>query len=339
MLAAATMKTKRLGNSALEITSVGLGTYAIGGTGWKFAWGPQDDAQSISAIRRAVESGINWIDTAAVYGLGHAEEIVAQAIAGLPKPPLVFTKCSMVWDAEGQISNVLKRDSIRREVEASLKRLRVDVIDLMQIHWPRTQADLEEAWHALAELKDAGKIRYIGISNFDVAQMERVRKIAPITSLQPPYSMLNRGIESEVLPYAEAHDIGVIAYAPMQSGLLSGKMTRARVSDLPPDDWRRGSTYFQEPELSRNLAVAEVLAQIARELPGARGRAFSVPEVAIAWVLQRPGVTGAIVGARRPDHVDDFLRADQITLDESHLARIEAARSGEVAAQVLASSS
>src|SRR5450432_233594 len=216
MLAREIMKTKKLGNSELYISSIGLGTYALGGSGWKFAWGPQDDTQSIATIVQALESGINWIDTAAVYGLGHAEEIVAQAIAGLAKPPLIFTKCSMVWEADGQLSNVLKADSIRREVEASLKRLRVDVIDLMQIHWPRVQADIEEAWQTLADLKRSGKIRYIGVSNFDVAQMDRARAIEPITSLQPPYSLLNRGIEAEVLPYALAHDIGVIAYAPLQ---------------------------------------------------------------------------------------------------------------------------
>lgn len=325
------MKTQKLGDSDLEITSVGLGTYAIGGSGWKFAWGPQDDAQSMAAIRHAVESGINWIDTAPVYGFGHAEEIVARAIEGLPRRPFIFTKCSMVWDAEGQISNVLKSQSIRREVEDSLKRLRVEVIDLMQIHWPRAQADIEEAWQALADLKQAGKVRYIGVSNFDVAQLERARKIAPITSLQPPYSMLNRGIEGELLPYAAKHGIGVLAYAPMQSGLLSGKMTRERVQNLPADDWRGDSTYFQEPELSRNLAVADTLAEIAGELTSAGAKPFTVPEVAIAWVLQQRGVTAAIVGARRPEHVDDFLRADQLRLDDRHLARIEAARRGGTA--------
>lgn len=320
------MKTKKLGDSDLEITSVGLGTYAIGGSGWKFAWGPQDDAQSIAAIREAVESGINWIDTAGVYGFGHAEEIVAQAITGLSRRPYIFTKCAMVWDTEGQITNVLKGDSIRRDVEASLKRLRVDVIDLMQIHWPRAQADIEEAWQTLTDLKRAGKIRYIGASNFDVAQMERARKIAPVTSLQPPYSILNRSIEADILSYAARNDIGIIAYAPMQSGLLSGKMTRQRVQGLPADDWRRGSTYFQEPELSRNLAVADTLAEIARDLSPAAGRPFTVPEVAIAWVLQQPGVTAAIVGARKPEHVGDFLRADQLHLNAAHLSRIEAAR-------------
>ncbi|MES1205223.1 MAG: aldo/keto reductase [Pseudomonadota bacterium] len=322
------MKTRRLGNSDLEITSLGIGTYALGGAGWKFAWGTQDDAQSIAAIRRAVERGINWIDTAPVYGLGHAEEIVAEAIAGLPRRPFIFTKCSMVWDAAGQISNVLKGGSIRREVEDSLRRLRVDVIDLMQIHWPRTQEDLEEGWEALARLKAEGKVRHLGVSNFDVGQMERVRRIAPITSLQPPYSLLNRSIEPAILPYAAEHGIGVLAYAPLQSGLLSGKMTRARVAALPADDWRRASSYFQEPDLTRHLAVADELAAIAGELSAdaaGGGRALTVPEIAIAWVLQRRGVTAAIVGARRPEHVDDFLRADEVTLNASHLARIDAA--------------
>jgi len=316
------MKTQRLGNSTLEITSIGIGTYALGGAGWKFAWGPQDDAASIATIRHAVSSGINWIDTAPVYGFGHAEEIVRQAIAGLPHRPLIFTKCSMVWDETGQITNVLKRDSIRREVEHSLRRLGVDVIDLYQIHWPRVPADIEEAWETLVKLKDEGKVRYIGVSNFDASKLERARKVAPITSLQPPYSILNRTIEAETLPYAREHGIGVIAYAPMQNGLLSGKMTRERVKALPADDWRRNSQDFQEPQLTRNLAVAKVLAEIGRS----RTRPFTVPEVAIAWVLRQRGVTGSIVGARQPAHVDDFLRAEEIVLDEGDLARIEAAR-------------
>jgi aryl-alcohol dehydrogenase-like predicted oxidoreductase len=323
MRLAASMKTKRLGASDLHITSVGLGTYALGGSGWKFAWGPQDDAVSIATIRHAMDCGINWIDTAAVYGHGHAEEIVGRAIAGMSTRPLVFTKCSMVWDAEGQITNVLKAASIRREAEESLRRLGVDVIDLYQIHWPRAQADIEEAWETLAMLKQEGKVRHIGLSNFDVAQMERARQIAPITSLQPPYSILNRGIEAEVIPYVIEHGIGVIAYAPMQSGLLSGRMTRARVSTLPEDDWRRGSPHFQEPVLSKSLAVAETLAEIANEMPS-DGRPITVPEVAISWVLHRPGVTAAIVGARRPEHLDDFLRADQVELSAAVLARIDA---------------
>jgi aryl-alcohol dehydrogenase-like predicted oxidoreductase len=318
------MKTRRLGDSDLEITSIGIGTYALGGAGWKFSWGPQDDRQSIATIRHALASGINWIDTAAVYGLGHAEKIVREAISGLSTRPLVFTKCSMVWDAEGRITNVLKRDSIRREVEDSLNRLGVDVIDLMQIHWPRATADIEEAWETLARMKDEGKVRAIGVSNFDVQQMERARRIAPITSLQPQYSVVSREIEGGVLPYAAANGVGVIAYSPLQNGLLSGKMTRARVADLPPDDWRRGSASFQEPALSRSLAVADVLADIAREISGP-ARAFTPAEIAIAWVLGRPGVTGAIVGARHPAQVDEFLRADEVALNASHLARIEVA--------------
>jgi aryl-alcohol dehydrogenase-like predicted oxidoreductase len=318
------MKTKRLGNSSLEITSIGLGTYAIGGAGWKFAWGPQDDADSVATIRHAVSSGINWIDTAAVYGFGHAEDIVGKAIAGLPRRPLIFTKCSMIWDASGQITNVLKRDSIRREVEGSLRRLGVDVIDLYQIHWPRVPADIEEAWETLARLKDEGKVRYIGVSNFDVSELERARKIAPITSLQPPYSILNRATEAELLPYAKEHGIGVIAYSPMQNGLLSGKMTRERAAALPVDDWRRTSEEFREPQLARNLGVAEVLREIARR----DTRAFTVPEIAIAWVLMQGGVTGAIVGARKAAHIDDFLRADEVALDAADLARIETARVG-----------
>jgi len=227
----------------------------------------------------------------------------------------------MTWDASVQITNVLKRDSIRKEIESSLRRLGVDVIDLCQIHWPRVPADIEEAWETLARLKDEGKIRYIGVSNFDVDHLERVAKIAPITSLQPPYSILNRTIEPAILPYAAGHGIGVIAYAPMQNGLLSGKMTRERAQALPSDDWRRASHDFQEPQLSRNLGVATVLGEIAH-----RGtRRFTVPEVAIAWVLQQLGVTAAIVGARQPAHVDDFLRAEEVTLDADDLTRIQSA--------------
>jgi aryl-alcohol dehydrogenase-like predicted oxidoreductase len=322
------MNTAQLGNSDLHITAIGLGTYALGGSGWTYAWGPQDDADSIATIRHAIASGINWIDTAAVYGLGHAEEIVAQAIAGLPTRPLVFTKCSMVWDASGHITNVLKRESLRREVEDSLRRLRVDVIDLFQIHWPTAQADLEEAWETLARLKDEGKVRHIGVSNFDVSEMERARKLAPIASAQPPYSLLNRDIEAELLPYAVEHGIGVIAYSPLQSGLLSGKMTRERVAALPADDWRRGSSHFQEPLLSRNLAVASELGDIAHGISGGGRRPFTTSEIAIAWVLHQRGITGAIVGARRPDQVDDFLRAGEVKLTSEMLARIEAATGG-----------
>jgi aryl-alcohol dehydrogenase-like predicted oxidoreductase len=318
------MKTQRLGDSDLDITSIGIGTYALGGAGWKFAWGPQDDDDSIATIRRAIDAGINWIDTAPVYGYGHAEEIVAKAIDGMRERPLIFTKCSLVWNDKGDITPVLKRESLRREVEDSLRRLRVEVIDLYQIHWPRVPPDIEEAWETLAALKREGKVRYIGVSNFGVSDLARARKVAPVTSLQPPYSIINRSIEPEILPYAREHGIGVIAYAPMQNGLLSGRMTKERALGLPADDWRRGNAEFQEPKLSRNLAVADVLRTIARDL-SSDGRPFTIPEVAIAWVLHQRGVTAAIVGARRASHVDDFVRAADVKLDAETLAKIDAA--------------
>ena len=320
------MEKRRLGTTDLEITPIGFGAWAIGGGGWAFGWGPQDDAESIAAIARAVDLGINWIDTAAVYGLGHSEEIVARAVAGVPEArrPYVFTKCSLVWNEKRQISHRLKADSIRREVEGSLGRLKVDAIDLYQIHWPAfppggAASDIEEAWTALADLTRQGKLRYIGVSNFDAQQMARLAPIASIASLQPPYSLLMRGIEADVLPYCQVHQIGVIAYSPMQSGLLSGVMTRERVAALPPDDWRRNSREFQEPRLSRNLALVEHLRAI-----GARhGR--SPGEVAIAWTLRHPAVTGAIVGARRPEQVDGFIHAATFRLSADEIAEIERA--------------
>jgi aryl-alcohol dehydrogenase-like predicted oxidoreductase len=319
-----TMGKRRLGTTDLEITPIGFGAWAIGGGGWAFGWGPQDDAESIAAIKRAVDLGINWIDTAAVYGLGHSEEVVARSLADVPaaRRPHVFTKCSLVWNDRRQISHCLKADSIRREVEGSLRRLKVDVIDLYQIHWPSfppgsTAPDLEEAWTALAEIARQGKLRHIGVSNFDAQQMARLASIATVASLQPPYSMLMRGIEAEILPYCHAHEIGVIAYSPMQSGLLSGAMTRERVAALPADDWRRNSREFQEPRLSRNLALVERLRGI-----GARhGR--SPGEVAIAWTLRHPAVTGTIVGARRPEQVDGFAAGATFRLSTSEIAEIE----------------
>jgi aryl-alcohol dehydrogenase-like predicted oxidoreductase len=320
------MKTQRLGDSDLYISSLGIGTYALGGAGWKFAWGPQDDGDSIATIRRAIDAGINWVDTAAVYGYGHAEEVVARALDGMRERPYVFTKCSLVWDEQGQITAVLKRDSLRRELEASLRRLRVETIDLYQIHWPRVPPDIEEAWEALSAFKREGKVRYIGLSNFDVPYMERARKVATITSLQPPYSIINRSIEPEILPYAREHGIGVIAYAPMQNGLLSGRMTHERVTALPANDWRRGNVEFQEPRLTRNLRIADALAKIARDMTSG-GQPLTVPEVAIAWVLRQRGVTGVIVGARQPTHVEDFGRAAEVDLDARALAAIEEASS------------
>jgi aryl-alcohol dehydrogenase-like predicted oxidoreductase len=322
------MEKRRLGTTDLAITPIGFGAWAIGGGGWAFGWGPQDDAESIAAITRAIDLGINWIDTAAVYGLGHSEEIVARALAGVPaaRRPYVFTKCGLVWNEKRQIRHCLDADSIRREVEGSLRRLRVEVIDLYQIHWPSLPAsgpapDIEEAWAVLADLQRQGKLRYIGVSNFDAQQMARVARIAPIASLQPPYSMLMRGIEAGVLPYCQARQIGVIVYSPMQSGLLSGTMTRERVASFPPDDWRRTSTEFQEPRLSQNLALVERLRAI-----GARHRR-SPGEVAIAWTLRHPAVTGAIVGARRPEQVDGVIGAAAFRLSEEEIAEIERAPS------------
>ncbi len=304
----------------MEITPIGFGAWAIGGGGWAAAWGPQDDDEAVGAIRRAVELGVNWVDTAAVYGLGHSEELVAQALKGIPESdrPFVFTKCSLVWDEEGNISNILDKDSVKRECEASLRRLQTDVIDLYQIHWPRPDEDIEEGWEALVELRDEGKVRHIGVSNFDVSQMERIGKIAPVETLQPPYNMLNRGVEEEILPYCAEHDIGVIAYSPMRSGLLTGKMTPERVANLPSDDWRRNADDFQEPRLSRNLELVGLLEEIGSE----HGR--SPGEVAIAWTLRHPAETAAIVGGRRPDQVDGIIGAADLRLSESELQRIEA---------------
>src|SRR5271167_3016269 len=279
-----TMKTKRLGNSDLFITPVGFGAWAIGGSGWEFAWGAQDDRDSIAAIREGLDAGINWIDTAAVYGLGHSEEIVARALEGMSNRPYVFTKCSMVWDERRQIGHSLKADSIRRECEASLRRLRVDAIDLYQIHWPDPDMDIEEGWVTLAALKKEGKVRNIGVSNFNVAQLRRAQAIAPITSLQPRYSLIHREIEEEILPFAAREPIGVIAYSPMASGLLTGTMSRERIERLPADDWRRNNRDFQEPLLSRNLRLVSLL----RTIGVRHGR--TPAEVAVAWVLHNPAV-------------------------------------------------
>jgi len=314
------LETRAFGKTGLEITPIGFGSWAIGGSGWRAAWGPQDDDEAVGAIRRAVELGMNWVDTAAVYGLGHSEELVARALKGLPESdrPYVFTKCSQVWDENGNVFDSLKKDSVKRECEESLRRLQTDVIDLYQIHWPRPNEDIEEGWSALAELKEEGKVRHIGVSNFDVSQMERLREIAPVETLQPPYNVLNRGVEEEILPYCAEQDIGVIVYSPMRSGLLTGKMTRERVENLPTDDWRRNSSDFQEPRLSRNLELVDLLEEIGRE----HGR--SPGEVAIAWTLRHPAVTAAIVGGRRPDQVDGIIGAAELRLSEGELERIEA---------------
>jgi aryl-alcohol dehydrogenase-like predicted oxidoreductase len=313
------LQTVKFGKTGMEITPIGFGAWAIGGGGWAAAWGPQDDDEAVGAIRRAVELGVNWVDTAAVYGLGHSEELVAQALKSVPESerPYVFTKCSLVWDGGGDISNVLEKDSVKRECEESLRRLQTDVIDLYQIHWPRPDEYIEEGWEAMAELKDEGKVRHIGVSNFDVSQMERIAEIAPVETLQPPYNMLNRGVEEEILPYCWENDTGVIVYSPMRSGLLTGKMTPERVANLPSDDWRRNAQDFQEPRLSRNLELVELLEEIGAD------HGFSPGEVAIAWTLRQPAVTAAIVGGRRPDQVDGIIGAAELRLSEDELDRIE----------------
>ncbi|HEY7388948.1 MAG TPA: aldo/keto reductase [Bryobacteraceae bacterium] len=310
------MHRKRLGNSDMDLSPIGIGAWAMGGGDWQFAWGPQDDQQSISAIHAALDRGVNWIDTAAVYGLGHSEEVVGRAVAGRTLKPYIFTKCSLVWNDKREISNSLKADSIRRECEASLRRLKVDVIDLYQIHWPNPEADIEEGWASLAKLKQDGKVRWIGVSNFTPKQMDRCRKFALITSLQPPYSAVSPEAEDDVLPYCQKHGIGVIVYSPMKSGLLSGRMTKERVANFPEDDFRRRALNFQEPALSRNLELAELMKKI-----GARHNR-SAGEVAIAWTLRHSAVTGAIVGFRSAEQVAGVIGAMDFRLTPSEVEEI-----------------
>jgi aryl-alcohol dehydrogenase-like predicted oxidoreductase len=320
------MQTRRLGTSQLRITPVGFGAWAIGGGDYAFGWGVQDDAESIAAIHRALDRGVNWIDTAPVYGLGRSERVIAAALQGRGRSdrPLIFTKASMRWDDKRAIFHSLKADSLRQEVEDSLRRLATDVIDLYQVHWPAfppgtpEAPDLEEGWNTLAALQREGKVRYLGASNFTVAQLDRVRAIAPVTSLQPPYSAVSRGVETELLPYCQRHDIGVIVYSPMQAGLLTGAMTRERIAALPADDWRHLSPQYKEPRLSGNLRVAALFVEIGKR----HGR--SAAEVAIAWVLHHPAVTGAIVGARRPVQVEGIVGAADFRLSDAEMAEIAA---------------
>jgi len=322
------MKTRKLGNSDLHITPVGYGAWAIGGAGWQFAWGSQDDSDSIAAIHRALELGVNWIDTAAVYGLGHSEEVVARALKSWPGPrPYVFTKCGLRWDADGNVRKVLNADSIRREVEDSLRRLSVEVIDLYQIHWPPDpdSAELEEGWSTLASLQRQGKVRWIGVSNFAVQQLRRAQDVASVTSLQPRYSLVHREVEDQVLPYCNRENIGVIVYSPMASGLLTGAMTRERAAKLSKDDWRKTHPDFTEPNLSRNLALVEHLHQIARRHNRSAG------EVAIAWTLHNAAVTGAIVGARNAQQAEGVMRAGELRLTDEDVSAIETF-AGETAA-------
>ena len=320
------MQTRRLGDSDLDITTIGFGAWAIGGGDWLFGWGPQDDNDSVATIHRAVDLGINWIDTAAAYGLGHSEAIVARAVRELPasRRPYVFTKCSLVWGDSRTLSHNLHADSLKRECDGSLQRLGVDTIDLYQIHWPRwgnspaghDPGSVEEAWRALDDLRRAGKVRYIGASNFTVADLESASALAPVTSVQPPYSAIRRDIEADVLPWAQAHHVGVIVYSPMQSGLLTGAMTRERLAAMPANDWRKKAKYFQEPYFTQGLELVERLRAV-----GAR-HGKSASEIAIAWTLRHPAVTAAIVGARRPEQLDGIVGAADLTLTDEDVREI-----------------
>jgi aryl-alcohol dehydrogenase-like predicted oxidoreductase len=322
------MKTRKLGNSDLNITKIGFGAWAIGGSGWEFAWGSQDDGESVAAIRRALELGVNWIDTAAVYGTGHSEEVVAEALAGWKGArPYIFTKCSLVWDEQRQVRNEYSAASIRRECEDSLKRLRIEQIDLYQMHWPPADngPGLEEAWQTMAALQKEGKAKWIGVSNFNVEQLKRAQKIAPVTSLQPPYSMIRRAIEAKILPFCEEQGIGVISYAPMASGLLTGAMTRERAAALPADDFRSRNPEFRDPRLSKNIELVERLRQVGQRhgrLPG---------EVAIAWALRLPAVTGVIVGARNGKQVEGIVGAADLNLSRQEIMEIEGAAAAATA--------
>jgi len=312
------LKTAPLGATGLEITRIGFGAWAIGGGGWEFGWGPQEDDQSVAAIHHALEQGINWIDTAAAYGFGHSEQIVGRALEGLAQRPYVFTKGSLLEGPGRRVVHSLRRDSLIQEAEASLQRLGVDAIDLYQIHWPDPAADIEEGWAAVAELKERGLVRHIGVSNFDVEQLRRIQQIAPVETLQPPYSLVDRAVEDDILPFAEREGIGVIAYSPMGSGLLSGAMTRERIAALPDDDWRKRDERFTEPALSRHLATVARLENVA----GRHGTTAGA--VAIAWTLANPAVDGAIVGFRRPEQVDPLVAAADLELAPDDLAQIAA---------------
>jgi len=313
------LPTTQLGQTGLEITRVGLGAWAIGGGGWEHGWGPQDDAESIAAIHRALEQGVNWIDTAAAYGFGHSEQVVGLALRELDddRRPFVFTKASLVPGPGGRVVNNLGRDSILREASDSLERLGVDAIDLYQIHWPIPEADIEEGWSALAELKEQGVVRHIGVSNFSVAQLQRIQQIAPVETLQPQYSLVAREIEEELLPFTARERIGVIVYSPMGSGLLTGAMTRERIEQLPEDDWRKHNERFEEPQLSAHLALVDRLQAVADRHDTTPGT------IAVAWTLRSPAVAGAIVGFRRPDQVDPIIPAASIELGDDDVATIE----------------
>ncbi len=311
------MRTKRLGWSDLDLSVIGFGSWAVGGGGWKFSWGPQNDQDSVNAVARAVELGVNWIDTAPVYGHGHSEEVVGLALRKCMRRPLIATKCGRHWNDNGNIYGRLRAASVREEADASLRRLGVDVIDLYQMHWPDPDEEIEEGWDAMARLVKEGKVRFLGVSNITVAQMERLRPIHPIASLQPPYSMLRRDIESEVLPYCAKHRIGVIAYSPMQKGLLTGAFSADRMRDLSPDDHRRNDPMFKEPQLSINLELVRGLERLARK------QDMTLAQLALAWVLHRPELTAAIVGTRRPDQIRETAAAADKALTPDSVQAVE----------------
>jgi aryl-alcohol dehydrogenase-like predicted oxidoreductase len=312
------MKTRKLGHSNLHLTTIGLGTWAMGGGDWKFGWGPQDDNASVNAIHAALNQRINWLDTAAIYGHGHAEEVVGKAIKGIRNEVIIATKCGRVWEGDSrEIGKSLRADSIRREVEASLKRLAIEVIDLYQIHWPEPDEEIEEGWGTLAELVKEGKILYGGVSNFSLEQLKRAQTIHPITSLQPPYSMLRREIEEEIMTFCGTNQIGIIAYSPMQAGLLTGKFTKERAAGLPVSDWRSRHPFFMEPQLSVNLKAIEQLRKIANE------KKISLSQLSLAWVLRNKEMTSAIVGARNPQQIEETAKAGDMSLTKAEIDAIE----------------
>ena len=312
------MKTRKLGYSDLHLTPIGLGTWAMGGGDWKFGWGDQDDAASIASVHQALDAGVNWIDTAAIYGHGHAERVVGKAIQDRRDDVLIATKCGRVWEGESrEIGKSLRRESVHREVDVSLQRLGIDCIDLYQIHWPEPDEEIEEGWGAVAELVEAGKIRYAGVSNFNMEQLKRIQPIHPVTSLQPPYSMLRREVEEEILSYCRENQIGIVAYSPMQAGLLTGRFSKERVQNLPANDWRKANPFFTSPQLEANLSIIEQLRPVAAQME------ITLPQLALAWVLRRSEMTAAIAGARRPEQILETVKAVEIVIPDELLLKIE----------------
>ena len=312
------MKTRKLGYSDLHLTPIGLGTWAMGGGDWKFGWGDQDDDASIASVHQALDAGVNWIDTAAIYGHGHAERVVGKAIQDRRDDVLIATKCGRVWEGESrEIGKSLRRESVHREVDVSLQRLGIDCIDLYQIHWPEPDEEIEEGWGAVAELVEAGKIRYAGVSNFNMEQLKRIQPIHPVASLQPPYSMLRREVEEEILPYCRENQIGIVAYSPMQAGLLTGRFSKERVQNLPANDWRKANPFFTSPQLEANLSIIERLRPVAAQME------ITLPQLALAWVLRRSEMTAASAGARRPEQILETVKAGEIVIPDELLLKID----------------